>query len=595
VSIGLLSQKIASLPERDRDCIEKALRDSAASDGHAAGVASILLDLGLDTDCVVAALFHYSLPDEADTEKIKNAYCESVASLITGARKVASISAKGKTNAEAENIRKMLFAMINDVRVLFIRLAGKLETLRSLNRQNDDEKKRVAQECLDIYAPLAGRFGVSWLKDELEDLSLKYLNHEAFLQIKNIVAAKKAERQSFLDTVQIILKREAEKSGIKIEVEKRAKHFYSIYQKMKKRNKNANEIYDLFGIRILCGTVESCYTLLGLTHSLWKPLAGRFKDYIAMPKSNGYQSLHTTVMTGLDSGGASNHIEIQIRTFDMHNVAENGIASHWLYKKGSNAEIVHENYIPVVNKLKNFLQAGTTGEDDANIISSEVFLREMKKEILGDSIFVFTPQGKVVELPAGACALDFAYTIHSAVGDHCMLAKADGRIISLGAPLQNTQVIEITTSPQAHPHTNWLNIARTSRARSKIRQWLASNDGAAAPEKNSAGKTGKKKKAQNAYKQGINTGDTGPAAAQNAKPVRQSAVFAPVAVRVENQKNMLVRFAKCCAPVQGDDIIGFVSRGRGIIIHRKDCGSLTHIKEFNERCIATEWDYASII
>jgi GTP pyrophosphokinase len=571
--------------------MEKALRE-AAPDGHAEGVASILIDLGLDTDCVVAALFHYSLPDDFDAEKIKDAYCESVASLIAGARKVASISAKSRTNAEAENIRKMLFAMITDVRVLFIRLADKLETLRSLKQQSDDEKKRVARECLDIYAPLAGRFGVSWLKDELEDLSLKYLNHEAFLQIKDIVAAKKAERQNFLDTVQSVLQQEAEKTGIKIEVEKRAKHFYSIYQKMRKRNKNANEIYDLFGIRILCGTVESCYTLLGLVHALWKPLAGRFKDYIAMPKSNGYQSLHTTVMTGLDSGGASNHIEIQIRTFDMHNVAEHGIASHWLYKKGTGTEIVHENYIPVVNKLKNFLQDGNAEEDGSNLLSSETFLREMKKEILGDSVFVFTPQGKVVELPAGAGALDFAYNIHSEIGDHCILAKADGKVISLGTPLKNTQVIEITTSPSAHPHTNWLTIIRTSRARGKVRQWLAAHDQTLLAEKNLLEK--KKRAGAQARKPGGKSSDTGPqaAAVQPVKPGQQAGGFAPLAVRVENQKNMLVRFAKCCNPVLGNDIIGFVSRGRGIIIHRKDCRSISHIKEFEERCIETEWDYA---
>jgi GTP pyrophosphokinase len=586
----LLLKKITSFPDRDKECIGKALRE-AAPDGHAAGVASILIELGLDTDCVVASLFYYSSPDEFDAEKIKDGYCESVVSLITGVRKVASISAKGKTNAEAENIRKMLFAMITDVRVLFIQLADRLQSLRTLKQESDDEKKRTAQECLDIYAPLAGRFGVSWLKDELEDLSLKYLNHDAFLQIKEIVAAKKAERQIFLDTIQLVLKQEAEKSGIEIAVEKRAKHFYSIYQKMRKRNKNANEIFDLFGIRILCGSVESCYTLLGLTHKLWKPLAGRFKDYIAMPKSNGYQSLHTTVMTGLDSGGASNHIEIQIRTFDMHNVAENGIASHWLYKKGSASEIVHENYLPVVNKLKNFLQDDDTESGDKNLISSESFLREMKKEILGDSIFVFTPQGKVVELPAGAGALDFAYSIHSAVGDHCALAKADGKIISLRAPLKNTQVIDITTSPQAHPNVNWLGIVRTSRARNKIRQWLAANDEALIAEKNLLEK--KKKSASQIHKAPGKTIDE-PAAAQTAKSGQQSGVFVPIAVRVENQKNMLVRFAKCCNPAPGADIVGFVSRGRGIIIHRKECPSLSHIKDFDERHIETAWDYATV-
>jgi GTP pyrophosphokinase len=385
-----------------------------------------------------------------------------------------------------------------------------------------------------------------------------------FTQIKELVALKQVERQKFLDTVRDTLLKEAKKYSIAIEVDSRAKHFYSIYQKMRKRNKRPEEIFDLFGIRILCDSIEACYTALGLVHKLWKPLEGRFKDYIAMPKANGYQSLHTTVITGLDSFASP--IEVQIRTFDMHNVAEHGIASHWLYKKGTTNEVVHETYLPVVNKLKNFLQESSTS-----------FLAEMKKEILQDSIFVFTPNGKVIELPAGATAIDFAYAIHSDIGDHCSLAKADGKIISLSCSLQNTQVIEIVASVAAHPHINWLNNVKTAKARNKIKQWLSLNDDAVIAENNLIAK--KKKLPQEVTEH-----------TETEVKITQNKTDTNVQVRVQNQKNMLVRFAKCCNPVLGDDIIGFVSRGRGIIIHCKSCKSIKHIKEFDERKIDTEWE-----
>ncbi|MDR3324687.1 MAG: HD domain-containing protein [Spirochaetaceae bacterium] len=586
----LLLTHLQSFPVEERTRLEKVFRE-AAPDEYAAGVAGIALELGLDADCVVAALLHYGLKDkeafdEFDEKRIADGYGASVAALMAEARRVEGISAKGKTNLEAENIRKMLFAMIHDVRVLFLRLADRLQTLRTLKGKPEEEQKRTAQECLDIYAPLADRFGVSWLKADIEDLSLKYLNREAFNQVKEIVALKKTERQNFLDTIQVILTQEAHKAGLKIEVNSRAKHFYSIYQKMRKRNKNAQDMYDLFGIRIFCDTMEACYTMLGILHSLWKPLHGRFKDYIAMPKANGYQSLHTTVMTGLDCGGSANHIEIQIRTFDMHNVAEHGIASHWLYKKGTTSELVHADYLPVVNKLKTFL-SDRHGRFQPCLQHEEgdSFLVELKKEILRDSIFVFTPQGKVVELPSGATALDFAYSIHSAIGDHCSLAKADGRIISLSLPLQNTQVIEIATSQAAHPHQNWLNVVKTAKARNKIRQWLAANDEALIAERNLL----EKKKRAAAEAAALRTHEAKHDETQPARATQSAAE--PVHVRVEDQRNLLVRFAKCCNPVLGSDIVGFVSRGRGIVIHRKGCKSLPYIKEFEERRIDTEWDY----
>ncbi|MDL2229765.1 TGS domain-containing protein, partial [Treponema sp. OttesenSCG-928-L16] len=470
-----------------------------------------------------------------------------------------------------------------DIRVILIKLADKLHNMRTLDYLSPERRKGIAQECLDIYAPLAGRLGISWLKDELEDLSLKHLHRDIYLQIKEIVALKKSERTDFLDHVQQSLRLEAEQSGINIDVSSRAKHFYSIYQKMRKRNKSAQDIYDLFGIRILCDGIENCYTLLGIVHRLWKPIDGRFKDYIAMPKSNGYQSLHTTVMAFSDTGDSGGRLlEIQIRTFDMHQTAEYGVAGHWLYKRGRSNEIVRTEDIPIVNRLKEWnLHTGEAGDSGA-------FLEDIKREFLKDSIFVFTPQGKVIELPAGAVPIDFAYSIHSEIGDHCMGAKADGVIIPLTSELSNTQVVEILTSPSAHPHLNWLRAVKTSKARSKIRSWLQQNDDSLILEKNVVAR----KKVQAPIPEP-------PVPERQEGPIQQRVLNEQVLdaqvlhVRVEDEKNMMIRFARCCHPVTGDPIIGYVSRGRGIIIHRKNCGNLSHIPDFEERKIDTEWENAT--
>jgi GTP pyrophosphokinase len=502
--------------------------------------------------------------------------------------------------------------MVKDIRVIFIKLADRLHRMRTLDDLDPERRKAAAQECLDIYAPLADRLGISWIKDELEDLSLKYLNREVFLQIKDIVALKKGERNDFLDTVQDIIKREAAASGIHIETTSRAKHFYSIYQKLRKQSKGAGDLYDLFGIRILCGSIEECYTLLGTVHRLWKPLDGRFKDYIAMPKSNGYQSLHTTVMAFTDpagpesaeaaevsaeagEGGAARQsaggrlLEIQIRTGEMHRIAEYGVASHWLYKKGSAREIVRPRDISIVNRLKDWkLMESESGESRP----SESFLEDIKRELLKDSIYVFSPQGKVIELPMGATPIDFAYHIHTAVGEHCVGAKADGAIIPLSAELQNTQVVEILTSQNARPHLNWLRLVKTAKARSKIRSWLQQNDDSLIIEKNVVAK-----------KKPLPAPEPPPPERETAKTpsmqtvIQQTADASILHVRVESdqgplEKNMMIRFAKCCHPITGDPIIGYVSRGRGIIVHRKNCSNLANIPDFEERRIDTEWENA---
>ncbi|GHU04674.1 GTP pyrophosphokinase [Spirochaetia bacterium] len=558
-------EKITVYEKREQERILSALELMGDNTENLAS-AAILTELNLDCDTVTAALLrNIALPPGQTVEAL---FGRQVFLLTEGIARITGIAATNKTQAEAENIRNMLFAMVRDIRVIFIKLAERLHRMRTAENLPPEEQKAAAEECLDIYAPLASRLGISWIKDELEDLSLKYINPEAYTQIKKLVSEKRSEREDFLKNVQEEIERETAAAGIKVEVSGRAKHFYSIYQKMRKRNKAADDIYDLSGLRILSGSIENCYTLLGLVHRLWKPLEGRFKDYIAMPKSNGYQSLHTTVMA---PGGRL--LEIQIRTEEMHHIAEYGIASHWLYKQSIKRRPVRPTDISIVNRIKDWKEAET--EDEKGIVQSETFLEEIKKEILKDSIYVFTPQGKVIELPAGATPIDFAYSIHSAVGDHCMGAKADGAIIPLSAELSNTQVVEILTSTQAWPHINWLRIAKTAKARSKIRVWLQQNDDSVIIEKNVVAK---KKAAA-----------VGPADRPPAKPAEPEPVLQ---VKVEDEKNMMIRFAKCCKPITGDSIIGYVSRGRGIIVHRKDCRSLVHISDFEERKIETQWENA---
>ncbi|MDR3123018.1 MAG: RelA/SpoT family protein [Treponema sp.] len=585
-AVSTFSEKIAAYPAEDQERITRGLRwtDPEALD-HILGVAAILVDLNLDADAIIAATLQKALEKGAlNRGAIAENFGAGAALLAEGIARIADISAKNKTNHEAENIRKMLFAMVSDIRVILIKLADKLYGMRILDLAAKGDRKAVAQECLDIYAPLADRLGISWMKDELEDLSLKSLNREAFVQIKDMVALKRGERRDFLEKIQATIAAEAAAAGIAISVESRAKHFYSIYQKMRKRNKAVEDIYDLLGIRILCGSIDDCYNILGLTHRLWKPLDGRFKDYIAMHKANGYQSLHTTVMCAPDQGGEEplegRLLEIQIRTWEMHQVAEHGVASHWLYKKGGGANAAKPGEISIVNRLRDWKQAEGSGE------SSEAFLEDIKRELLRDSIYVFTPQGKVIELPAGSTAIDFAYSIHSAVGDHCFGAKANGNIIPLNVELKNTQVVEILTATNARPHVNWLRFVKTSKARNRIRSWLQENDDSIIIEKNVIAK---KKTPEPAR-------DAPPPEKLPEGPMQyfvQEQIGASIAfqVRVEDEKNMMIRFAKCCNPVSGDPIVGYVSRGRGIIIHRKNCGNLAHISDFAERRIETEWEW----
>jgi len=538
---------------------------------HPLQVAEILVDAHIDYQSVIAALLHDVLEDtEASRQELRGRFGREVESLVNGVTKISILRAKNKSIQEAETIRKMLFAMIKDIRVILIKLADKLHNMRTLEFLPEGRRKSIAAECLDIYAPLAGRLGIGWIKAELEDLSLKHLQRHTYDQIKAFVAAKRGERAEYLRRVEQRIAEAALEEGIQVEVETRAKHFYSIYTKMKKRGKPLEEIYDLLGIRALCENPNDCYIVLGIVHRLWKPIDGRFKDYIAMPKANRYQSLHTTVM-----GEGGRLIEIQIRTEEMHRTAEHGIAAHWLYKKGSSNELVRGEDLPIINRLMSW---------NGVRISSGEFLDEIKGEILKDSIYVFTPKGDAIELPKGATAIDFAYQIHTDIGNHVMAAKADGAIIPLKDELKNTQVIEIVTSRSAHPHLTWLRYVKTARARAGIRNWLRKNDESLIIERNIVAR----KKAELPIQ-------TRPSRKRRADPEGETLVRGDgkTGVRIGDEKNMLIHMAKCCNPVAGNEIIGYVSRGRGIIVHCRDCPNVKYIPDMEARTIQVEWENVS--
>ena len=473
--IDRFEERLDIYPPEERERIMAAVRFAATAHHqqkrasgepflvHPLKVAEILVEARLDATSVIASLLHDVLEDtDLSRQELRRQFGREVESLVQGVTKISEIRGMSQSAQQAETIRRMLFAMVKDIRVILIKLADKLHNMRTLEYLEEDRRKRIATECLDIYAPLAGRLGISRVRLELEDLALKYLHPEAYLQIKEYVAQKRTARREFLDGLRASLQEEAQRAGIAVEIQARAKHFYSIYKKMKSRAKGLDEIHDLFGLRLLCDTQGECYELLGLVHQLWIPMEGRFKDYIAMPKSNRYQSLHTTVM-----GPEGRTIEIQIRTREMHTTAEIGIAAHWFYKNRVPGEAVKAEDLTIISMLRDW---------DSNRVASEEFLEEIKRELLKDSIYVFTPKGDAFELPQGSTALDFAYRVHTEVGNHTLAAKADGVIIPLRQELKNTQVVEIVTSTTARPHLNWLRFVRTHRARSKIRHWLNLNE-----------------------------------------------------------------------------------------------------------------------
>lgn len=586
--IQLLRDKVSYMPVEQQNEIVRAARWSEKQHVgqkrrsgepyviHPIRVAEILAGLYMDQHTIQAGLLHDVLEDtEISRPELKELFGPEVEMLVNGVTKINIVNAKNRNVQESETIRKMFFAMVRDIRVILIKLADKRHNMSTLQYMPEDKQKRIARECLDIYAPIAGKLGIYSLKSELEDLSLKFTAPDVYYQIKEFIDHKKGARSDFLKHIEEDIFREASKEKIQVKVTTRAKHFYSIYRKMKTKGKDLNEIFDFLGIRILCNTQVECYTMLGIVHQLWTPLAGRFKDYIAMPKENHYKSLHTSVMA---YGGKP--LEIQIRTIDMNKTAEYGIAAHWLYKEGKNTGQEKVSDINFVNQLKNW---------NEQKLNSGEFMNSIKKELLEDSIYVFTPKGDSIELPKGATAIDFAYRIHTDVGTHCMGAKADGVIIPLTRPLLNTQKISVMTSPSAHPHLNWLRYVKTYKARSKIRHWLNKNETGIFIDRNIVAK---KKEILSPDKE---TSEEIKDETEEYSHIFQNKILdkTKVGITIDNERNMMINLAKCCNPTTGDEIIGFVSRGRGIIVHKSNCSNLKNIKEFDVRSVHVEWETVS--
>jgi len=549
---------------------------------HPLAVGEILIQLKMDADTIVAGLLHDTIEDTDTTyEELAELFGQSVADMVESETKISNLKAMSRSVQEAETIRKMFFAMSKDIRVIIIKLADKLHNMRTLQHLKPERAKEIAGETLDIFAPLADRLGISWLKDELEDLSLKVLKPDTFQYIQDYLLSKKGEQTAYLNRIEKSIYRACGDANLSdVIVTSRAKHTYSVYMKMKKRKKEIDEIFDILGVRILCNTITECYTILGVIHRLWPPIEGRFKDYIAMPKANNYQSLHTTVMA-LDG----KLMEIQIRTKEMHFTAEYGVAAHWTYKSETGSEsgawskMDNDQFSKIITKLKTWSN---------EIETSESYMEDIKGELLKDTIYVFTPQGHIVELPKNSTPLDFAYQIHTEVGNHTTGAKADGSIIALNAPLKNTQVIEILTSPNARPRVQWLRYVQTSSARKKIKAWLNKYDENILIDKDIIAKR-KISEAQAKVEQP----QPPPPVTDEDEIVRQ--VFDPSRMKfvVGDEKNMMIHIAKCCSPVRGDEIVGYISRGRGIIVHRQDCPNLKNMSEIVDRSIDVEWETVS--
>ncbi len=568
---------------------------------HPCAVAEILIDLGMDTPSVAAAFLHDVIEDTpATAEDIRSRFGDEILTLVDGVTKLDKIRYQTHEEEDAENFRKIFVAMANDVRVIIIKLADRLHNMRSLNFLSNERQQRIAKETLEIFTPLAGRLGISQIKCELEDLCLKYLDPEAYEYLVTNIHQKLQERRSFVDFVVSQLKDILDESGIKGEVFGRPKHFYSIYKKMKNQGKSLDQIYDLSAVRVIVATIDECYEVLGKIHKQWKPVPGRIKDYIATPKRNMYQSLHTTVVTNFGQ-----FFEIQIRTQEMHKMAEYGIAAHWRYKEQKSSETGFDQRLSWIRDVMDW---------QGSLNDSKEFVDSLKNDLYSNELLVFTPHGKVISLPPESTPVDFAYAIHSEVGNKCVGAKVNSRIVPLNSTLQLGDVVEILTSPNAKgPSWDWLKFVKSGSARAKIRQFFKRE----MKEENI--KTGKAMLEAEAKRKGYNLGDI--LTEESFKKLSNKLIFSSVnemmasvgygavgvsqvifklidyykkevpkppeilddeklrnkpsgSVTVKGMSGLLVRFAHCCNPVPGDEIVGFISRGRGVIVHRKDCPNL---------------------
>ena len=616
-------------PEADLDIIDRAYIYSAiVHDGqvrlsgepylsHPLEVAGLLADMKLDVVSIAAGLLHDVIEDtHATAEEINEMFGQETANIVSGVTKLSVLPFDSNSQArQAESIRKMILAMADDIRVIMIKLADRLHNMRTLEFHSERKRLKIAQETLDIYAPIAGRLGIYWMKKELEDRSFMYLQSEEYAQIKSLINKDREEGEKYIKTVKDIIKKNLDEHNLKGEVLGRYKYYYSIYQKMVSQNLSFEEVYDIVAFRIILDTIPQCYEVLGLIHSIWKPVAKKFKDYIGVPKPNMYQSLHTTAI-----GPFGERIEIQIRTRDMDKVATSGIAAHWSYKEGQGFD---EKISQAFSWIQNLV------ENQEDFIDPDEFLENVRIDLFPDEVYAFTPQGDIKSLPRGATPIDFAYLIHTEVGSQCVGAKVNGRLVSLQYELKTGDTVEITTSKKGHPSKDWLNFVKTVKARSRIRQWIKIQ------EKERSITLGREmcEKAFRKYRLNFNAllkseemasvvegfgfkkiddliASVGYGKITPLQIIRkiapkpepeddQESIFHKIIDRVRKKKpkggvtvkgvdDILIKFGKCCQPVPGDPITGYITRGFGVTVHRKHC--VNALKMSSERQIDVQWE-----